>query len=175
MNNAVPENLSSDYTDDRVMDVIPHTVHEFGVEARKAGKAWEAAFNGPIQSFTDPHTWQNTYAVTVRLSRLKDPVSRELYSTNLLFYLSPDQMSGMHNVYDMARQFAFTRIRGPRKPVPHCPPRDGKLWYDANPEGVIMEDVRLTPATLPDGRRRLFRHRTGIPGQSDASERAVHP
>jgi len=121
------------------------------VEARKAGKAWEAAFNGPIQSFDDPHTGQATYAVTVRLSRMKDPVTRELYSTNLLFYLTPDEMAGMHNVYDMARQFPFTRIRGPRTRVPLCPPRDGRLWYDANPEGVIMEDLRLTPTTLPEG------------------------
>ena len=138
------------------MEVIPHTVHEFGVEARKAGKSWEAAFNGPIQSFDDPATGQPAYAVTVRLSRMKDPVSRELYSTNLLFYLPADAMTGMHNVYDMARQFAFTRIRGPRTPVPQCPPRLGKLWYDANPEGVIMEDLRLTPATLPDGRAGFF-------------------
>ena len=154
MNNSAVLDLPKPALSD--LSVLPHTVREFGVEARKAGKAWEAAFNGPIQAFTDPDTWQNTYAVTVRLSRLKDPVSRELYSTNLLFYLSPDQMSGMHNVYDMARQFPFTRIRGPRKPVPHCPQRDGKLWYDANPEGVIMEDVRLTPATLPDGRAGFF-------------------
>ncbi len=87
---------------------------------------------------------------------MKDQVTRELYSTNLLFYLTEDQMQGMHNVYEMARQFPFTRIRGPRTPVPHCPPRQGKAWYDANPEGVIMEDVRLTPITLPDGRPGFF-------------------
>ena len=139
-----------------VMDPIPHTVRAFGVEARKAGKAWEAAFNGPIQSWNDPQTQQALYAVTVRLSRLKDPVTRELYSTNLLFYLSADQMHGMHNVYDMARTFPFTRIRGPRTPVPQCPPQPGKVGYAANPEGVIMEDLRLVPMTLPDGRAGFF-------------------
>ena len=136
--------------------VLPHTIHEFGVEARKSGKAWEAAFNGPIQSWTDAESGQMTYGVTVRLSRIKDPFTRELYSTNILFYLPEEAMQGMHNVYDMAQQFAFTRIRGPRTPVPHCPPRVGKLWYDANPEGVIMEDVRQSPATLPDGRPGFF-------------------
>ncbi len=138
------------------LHVLPHTVHEFGVEARKAGKSWEAAFNGPIQSWADDATGQTTYGVTVRLSRIKDPFTRELYSTNILFYLPEDAMHGMHNVYDMARRFPFTRIRGPRTPVPHCPPRAGGLWYDANPEGVIMEDVRQSPATLPDGRPGFF-------------------
>ena len=136
--------------------VLPHTVHEFGVEARKAGKAWEAAFNGPIQSWIDAETGQTTYGVTVRLSRIKDSFTRELYSTNILFYLPEDAMHGMHNVYDMARRFPFTRIRGPRTPVPLCPARAGDLWYDANPEGVIMEDVRQAPATLPDGRPGFF-------------------
>ena len=138
------------------LTVLPHTVREFGVEARKTGRAWEAAFNGPIQSWTDPETGRVTYGVTVRLSRIKDSFTRELYSTNLLFYFPEEEMSGMHNVYDMARQFPFTRLRGPRTPVPHCPPRTGNLWYDANPEGVIMEDVRLAPATLPDGRPGYF-------------------
>ena len=136
--------------------MLPHTVREFGVEARKAGKSWEAAFNGPIQSWADAETGRTTYGVTVRLSRIKDPVTCELYSTNLLFYLPEDQMQGMHNVYDMARRFPFTRIRGPRIPPPACPPRRGKLWYDANPEGVIMEDVRQAPVTLPDGRAGFF-------------------
>ena len=138
------------------MDIIPHTVREFGVEARKAGKAWEAAFNGPIQSWPDAESGALTYGVTVRLSRMKDPVSRELYSTNILFYLPAGEMHGMHNVYDMAQRFPFTRIRGPRTSVPHCPQREGRLWYDANPEGVIMEDLRLTPAALPDGRPGFF-------------------
>lgn len=146
LNNADAERDSTD-----AMAIIPHTVREFGVEARKEGRAWEAAFNGPIQSWLDPSTEQTTYGVTVRLSRLKDPISRELYSTNLLFYFTESEMHGIHNVYEMARQFPFTRIRGPRTPVPHCPARAGKLWYDANPEGVIMEDVRLSPTTLPDG------------------------
>ena len=143
---------------------LPHTVREFGVEARKPGKSWEAAFNGPIQSWTEPDG-RRTYGVTVRLSRLKDPVTRELYSTNILFYLPEDAMTGMHNIYDMAQQFPFTRIRGPRTPVPHCPPRPGKLWYDANPEGVIMEDVRLAPATLPDGRPGFFATGQGYRGK----------
>ena len=149
----VPEPSCDDF---HVMEVIPHTIHEFGVEARKTGKSWEAAFNGPIQSFEEPTTGQSAYVVTVRLSRLKDPVTRELFSTNMLFYMSHEEMSGMHNVYDMARKFPFTRIRGPRTLVPHCPPRDGRLWYDANPEGVIMEDLRLTPTTLPSGRPGFF-------------------
>ena len=126
------------------------------MEARRPGKAWEAAFNGPIQMWRDAETKQRTYGVTVRLSRIKDTFTRELYSTNILFYLAESDMTGMHNIYDMARRFPFTRIRGPRTPVPHCPPRPGKLWYDANPEGVIMEDVRLAPATLPDGRAGYF-------------------
>ncbi|MDQ2799323.1 MAG: hypothetical protein M3Y13_06735, partial [Armatimonadota bacterium] len=138
------------------MEIIPHTVRDFGVEARKAGKSWEAAFNGPIQSWADAETGQTLYAVTVRLSRMKDAVTRELFSTNLLFYLTEDQMHGMHNVYEMAHQFPFTRIRGPRTPVPLCPAREGRIWYDANAEGVIMEDLRLTPATLPDGRPGFF-------------------
>lgn len=138
------------------MEIIPHTVRNFGVEARKAGKSWEAAFNGPIQSWAEAETGQTLYGVTVRLSRLKDPVTRELFSTNLLFYLPEDQMQGMHNVYEMARQFPFTRIRGPRTPVPLCPARAGRIWYDANLEGVIMEDLRLTPTTLPEGRPGFF-------------------
>ena len=132
------------------MEIIPHTVREFGVEARKEGRAWEAAFNGPIQSWIDSDE-QMTYGVTVRLSRMKDPVTRELFSTNLLFYFAEAEMHGIHNVYEMARSFPFTRIRGPRTLVPVCPARTGRLWYDANPEGVIMEDVRLTPVTLPEG------------------------
>ncbi len=136
--------------------VVPHTVREFGVQARKPGKAWEAAFNGPIQSWVDPETGRTEYAVTVRLSRMKDPETRELYSTNLLFYMTADQMFGMHNVYDMARAFPFTRIRGPRTPVPACPPRAGRVWYDPNPEGVIMEDLRLVPVTLDGGRPGFF-------------------
>ena len=139
-----------------VMDVLSHSVREFGVEARKPGRDWEAAFNGPIHAWTDSRTGQTQYTVTVRLSRLKDPISRELYSTNLMFYMTADQMHGMHNIYDMARAVPFTRIRGPRTPVPHCPPREGQLWYDANPEGVIMEDVRQVPITLPDGRPGFF-------------------
>jgi hypothetical protein len=139
-----------------VMDVLPHSVCEFGVEARKPGGAWEAAFNGPIHVWQDPETHQMEYLVTVRLARMKDPVSRELYSTDLLFYMAPDQMHGMHNVYDMAKSVPFTRIRAPRTPVPHCPPREGKLWYDPNPEGVIMEDVRQVPMTLPNGRPGFF-------------------
>ena len=138
------------------MAIIPHTVREFGVEARKEGRAWEAAFNGPIQSWTDQETEQITYGVTVRLSRLKDPITRELFSTNLLFYFAEAEMHGIHNVYEMARRFPFTRIRGPRTPVPVCPARVGRLWYDANPEGVIMEDVRLTPVTLPEGGSGFF-------------------
>jgi len=151
MNIDVPMGLSSLSESHFVMDVIPHSVHEFGVEARKVGKAWEAAFNGPIQSFETPDKGQLTYAVTVRLSRLKDPVTRELFSTNLLFYLPSEAMAGMHNVYNMVHQFPFTRVRGPRTIIPVCPPRDGRLWYDANPEGVIMEDLRLSPTTLPGG------------------------
>ncbi len=138
------------------LPVLPHTIREFGVEARKPGGAWEAAFNGPIQSWTDAETGQRTYGVTVRLSRIKDQFTRELYSTNILFYLPEAAMFGMHNIYEMARRFPFTRLRGPRAPAPHCPPRPGKLWYDANPEGVIMEDVRLAPATLPEGGQGFF-------------------
>lgn len=157
MNMIVPEPnimITPDMPD--AMAIIPHTVREFGVEARKEGRAWEAAFNGPIQSWTDPNTEQTIYGVTVRLSRLKDPVTRELFSTNILFYLRPEEMHGIHNVYEMARQFPFTRIRGPRTPVPVCPARTGRLWYDANPEGVIMEDVRLSPVTLPQGGQGFF-------------------
>ena len=147
------------------LPILPHTVREFGVEARKEGGAWEAAFNGPIQLWTDPERETRTYAVTVRVARMKDTFTRELYSTNILFYLPEDAMSGMHNVYEMARQFPFTRLRGPRTPPPHCPPRPGKLWYDANPEGVIMEDVRLAPATLPSGKPGFFATGQGYRGK----------
>jgi hypothetical protein len=156
LDNAVQLTDSSVSVGPRPMDVVPHTVREFGVAARKPGKAWEAAFNGPIQSWADPETGRTEYAVTVRLSRMKDPVTRELYSTNLLFYITAGRMFGMHNVYDMVHEFPFTRIRGPRTPVPHCPPRAGKCSYDANPEGVIMEDLRLVPVTLSDGRPGFF-------------------
>jgi hypothetical protein len=142
------------YTD--VMETIPHRVREFGIEARKPGRAWEAAFNGPIQSWTDPETGEALSLVTVRLSRLKNARTRELYSTNLLFYLSPAQMQGIQNVYDLARTVPFTRIRGPRTLVPPCSPRPGRVWYDPNPEGVIMEDIRQAPVTLPDGRAGFF-------------------
>ena len=162
MNNSVLLDLPKPSLID--LTVLPHTVREFGVEARKPGFAWEAAFNGPIQSWSDPDG-QVTYGVTVRLSRIKDSFTRELYSTNLLFYLPEAEMSGMHNIYDMARRFSFTRLRGPRTPVPHCPPRMGNLWYDANPEGVIMEDVRLAPATLPDGRPGFFATGQGYRGK----------
>ena len=139
-----------------VMDPIPHSVHEFGIEARKPGKAWETAFNGPIQTWVSAEDGRPRYGVTVRLARLKDPVTHELYSTNLLFYFTEEQMHGIHNIYDIARAIPFTRIRGPRAPVPHCPHREGKLWYDPNPEGVIMEDVRQAAVTLPDGRPGFF-------------------
>ncbi len=144
--------------------VLPHTVCEFGVEARRPGGAWEAAFNGPIQLWAEADG-ETTYAVTVRVSRMKDPVTRELYSTNIVFYLPEAAMSGMHNVYDMAGRFPLTRLRGPRTPVPHCPPRPGKLWYDANPEGIIMEDVRLAPVTLPSGRPGFFATGQGYRGK----------
>lgn len=153
---VLTENTPEPPAPSRRMDILPHTVREFGVEARKQGRAWEAAFNGPIQSWTDADTDQTTYGVTVRLSRLKDPVSRELHSTNLLFYMTAEQMHGMHNVYEMVRSIPFTRIRGPRTPVPHCPRCEGKVWYDPNPEGVIMEDVRQVPVTLADGRAGFF-------------------
>ncbi len=156
MNSVVQPETMLEPNGSRGMDIIPHTVREFGVEARKPGKAWEAAFNGPIQSWSDPDTGQTLYGVTVRLSRLKDPVSRELYSTNILFYMPEAEMRGMHNVYEMAQRFPFTRIRGPRTLTPLCPSREGRMWYDANPEGVIMEDLRLTPAALPDGRPGFF-------------------
>lgn len=139
-----------------VMDAVPHHVREFGIEARKPGKAWEAAFNGPIQAWYDDQAEQTVYGATVRLARMKDPETRELFSTDLLFYMTGDQMHGIHNIYDLARTTPFTRIRGPRTPVPHCPPREGKLWYDANPEGVIMEDIRQTPARLPCGKLGFF-------------------
>lgn len=138
------------------MSVVPHTVREFGIQARKPGKAWEAAFNGPIQSWIDSESGQTRYAVTIRLSRMKDPETRELFSTNLLFYMAPNDMFGMHNFYDMVNRFPFTRIRGPRTPVPACPRRDDNTWYDPNPEGVIMEDLRLVAATLPNGRQGFF-------------------
>jgi len=138
------------------MTPIQHTVHEFGIEARKPGKAWEAAFNGPIHTWEDHETRSPRYGVTVRLSRMKDPVTRELFSTNLLFYLTGSQMTGIQNVYDLARSTAFTRIRGPRHTVTCCPERPGRLWYDANPEGVIMEDVRQAPITLPGGNPGFF-------------------
>lgn len=147
------------------LPTLPHTVREFGVEARRPGKAWEAAFNGPIQTWVNAETGTRTYGVTVRLSRIKDAFTRELYSTNLLFYLAEGDMAGMHNIYDMARTLPFTRIRGPRTLVPYCPPRPGKLWYDANPEGVIMEDVRLAPAALPDGRAGFFATGQGYRGK----------
>lgn len=149
----------------QVMAPLPHAVHEFGVEARKPGRDWEAAFNGPIQAWLDPETQQTVHTVTVRLARLKDPITRELYSTDLLFYMTPDQMTGMHNVYEMARTVPFTRIRGPRTPIPHCPPREDGLWYDANPEGVIMEDVRQTPVVLPNGRPGFFLTGQGYRGK----------
>lgn len=139
-----------------VMAPIPHKVREFGVEARRAGRAWEAAFNGPIHTWRDHEVESRMFGVTVRLSRMKDPVTRELFSTNLLFYLTERQMSGMQNVYDLARSTSFTRIRGPRHVVPCCTQRPGRLWYDANPEGVIMEDVRQTPITLPGGNPGFF-------------------
>ena len=152
MNTVVLEtNIPSAVSDLSSLEIIPHTVRDFGVEARKPGRAWEAAFNGPIQSWQEEVSGETTYGVTVRLSRMKDPVTRELYSVNLLFYMNDDEMRGMHNVYDIARRLPFTRIRGPRTPVPACPARVGRLWYDANPEGVIMEDLRLTPTTLPQG------------------------
>lgn len=156
MNSAVSCLDTPNYSSSDAMAIIPHTVREFGVEARKEGRAWEAAFNGPIQSWVDAETEQTTFGVTVRLSRMKDPVTRELFSTNLLFYFAEAEMHGIHNVYEMARQFPFTRIRGPRTPVPVCPARAGRLWYDANPEGVIMEDLRLTPTILPEGGSGFF-------------------
>lgn len=139
-----------------VSEPLSHCVHEFGMEARRPGGAWETAFNGPIQTWTDPTSRKTHYGVTVRLARLKDPMTRELYSTNLLFYFTPEQMHGIQNVYDIAREVPFTRIRGPLTPVPHCPQREGKLWYDPNPEGVIMEDVRQASITLPNGRPGFF-------------------
>jgi hypothetical protein len=139
-----------------LVDPIEHTVHEFGIEARKPGSSWEAAFNGPIHTWYDTVAGQTIYGVTIRLARLKDSVTRELFSTNLLFYMKPSQMHGIQNVYDLARTTPFTRIRGPRTPAPNCPKRVGKLWYDPNPEGVIMEDTRMTPITLPGGNPGFF-------------------
>ena len=43
-----------------VMDSLPHAVREFGVEARKSGRNWEAAFNGPIHAYADPATGART-------------------------------------------------------------------------------------------------------------------
>src|SRR5580658_8962094 len=115
-----------------VDDVVPHTVREFGLEARKPDKAWVTAFNGPIQVWHKSTDDQPQYLVTARIARLKDTVTRELFSTNLLFYLRPDQMRGVHNIYDLAVTNPFCRLRGPRTVVPCCPPRPDALWYDAN-------------------------------------------
>ena len=132
------------------LPIIAHTVHEFGIEAGYPDDSWIAAFNGPIQAWTDA-SGQRVHAVTVRLARMKDPVTRELYSEIFLFYVPESEMHGMHTVLDMTRRFPCTHIGGPRKPAPTCPARHGDLWYDANPEGIIMEDVRLAPVMLPDG------------------------
>ena len=143
-------------SNDIVMQPIPHVVRDFGVEARKAGKSWETAFNGPIHRWYDSRTDQVKYTVTVRLCRIKNPVTRELFSTNLQFFLDESDMHGVHNVYDMATTFPFTRIQGPRTPVPICRPREGRLWYEPNLEGVIMEDVRQVPITLDNGHPGFF-------------------
>lgn len=135
---------------------LAHSVEEFGIEARRPNGAWVSAFNGPIHTWIDPVTHQDVYGVTVRLSRMKDPITRELYSTNLMFYMTPEEMHGVHNIYDLGRTTPFTRIQGPRKAAPECPPQPGALWYDANPEGLIMEDVRMTPVMLPTGQPGFF-------------------
>ena len=159
----------SDFSD--AMEIIPHTVRDFGVEARKPGKAWEAAFNGPIQSWTDANG-QATYGVTVRLSRLKDPVTRELYSTNILFYLPENEMRGMHNVYEMARQFPFTRIRGPRTPVPLCPGPCGALVVRCQPGRRHYGRPAADPGDAAGREARLLRDGPGLPGQGHAAQTA---
>ena len=65
MNNVVQREEVLGPGGSRGMDIIPHTVRNFGVEARKPGKAWEAAFNGPIQSWADSETGRMLYGVTV--------------------------------------------------------------------------------------------------------------
>lgn len=135
---------------------IPHYVEDFGIEARKPQGAWVSAFNGPIHRWIDPDTHAETYGVTVRLSRMKDPVTRELYSTNLMFYMSPEEMQGVHNIYDLGRTTPFTRILGPHQRIPDCVERPGQLWYDPNPEGLIMEDVRMAPVMLPTNQPGFF-------------------
>src|SRR4051794_29718027 len=107
---------------------IPHSVAGFGLEARKPNGAWVSAFNGPIHFWRDPETLEELYCVTARISRMKDPVTRELYSTNLMFYMRPEEMHSVHNIYDLARTTLFTRIRGPRQRIPDCVERPGQLW-----------------------------------------------
>jgi len=135
---------------------IPHTVAGFGLEARRPHGAWVSAFNGPIHYWRDPDNLEEIYCVTARISRMKDPVTRELYSTNLMFYMRPEEMHSVHNIYDLGRTTPFTRIRGPRQKIPDCVERPGELWYDPNPEGLIMEDVRMSPVMLPTGEPGFF-------------------
>lgn len=132
------ERTESDFSDypAEYERVITHHVREFGVEARREGKAWELAFNGPIQPIDSSGT---AYGVVVRLARIKNPVTRELFSTNLLFFMPTPQMCGMHNVYDLVHEFPFARITAARDERPR--PDD----YAPNPEGVIMEDIRIAP------------------------------
>lgn len=139
-----------------VMQPIAHSICDFGIEARRAGKSWETAFNGPIHIWCDEHTGESKVTITVRLCRIKDPVTRELYSTNLIFRATSQQARGMLNVYDMVHEMPFTRITGPRKAIPVCAPREDALWYEPNPEGVIMEDLRQVPMVLDNGEQGFF-------------------
>ena len=119
--------------------VIPHTVREFGIEARKNGKVWELAFNGPIQPIGDK------YGVCVRLARIKNPTTRELFSTNILFHMPSQMMHGMHNVYDLVHQVQFTRIVAPAYDDNIADYKLSLGNYEPNPEGVILEDIRIAP------------------------------
>lgn len=135
------------------MEQVPHTVREFGVEARRDHGAWELAFNGPTHQWYCPVLGENRASITVRLSRIKDHDTLELMSVNLVFFCSQAWMSGVRNVYDFAREVPFTVLDAPPALIPEGAgtPNDSGWWYEANPEGVILEDVRQTPITLPNG------------------------
>lgn len=148
--------IQLDTSEQLVSHPIKHSVIDFGVEAYRPGSAWVSAFNGPIHKCCNPNTGEEMYCVTVRLSRLKDEETKELYSTNLMFYMHPSQMAGIQNIYTLARTTPFTRIRGPLEASPFCKQRPGQIWYDPNPEGVIMEDIRQAPVMLKEGRPGLF-------------------
>lgn len=139
----------------QISDCIPHTVTGFGISAQKDGEPFELAFNGPVQRWTNKNNKEDKYGVAVRLARIKDNITKELYSKNIFFYCKIDFLDTIHNIYDFIDHIphtVFTTLHSlDDYAIIDFSEIHTKMKYHANEESVILEDLRFEPIVLPNG------------------------